>query len=128
VRRASGFTLIEFMVAFVIVGIVAAVAISTYQNHIIRANRSAAEQFMLTIADRQTQYLLDARSYAPSIGGGGLNLTPPTTVANNYTVAIALTAGPPPGYLITATPIGRQAGDGGLTLDSTGQKLPADKW
>ena len=116
------------MVAFVIVGIVAAVAISTYQNHIIRANRSAAEQFMLTIADRQTQYLLDARSYAPSIGGGGLNLTPPTTVANNYTVAIALTAGPPPGYLITATPIGRQAGDGGLTLDSTGQKLPADKW
>ena len=129
VRRASGFTLIEFMVTFVIVGIVAAAAISTYQNYIIRANRSAAEQFMLTIADRQTQYLLDARSYAPSIGGGGLNLTPPTTVANNYTVAIALTAGPPPGYLITATPIsGRQAGDGGLTLDSTGQKLPADKW
>jgi type IV pilus assembly protein PilE len=128
VRRASGFTIVELMVTLVIVGIIASAAFSTYQNQIIRANRSAAEQFMLTIADRQTQYLLDARSYASSIGAGGLNLTPPATVANNYTVTIALTAGPPPGYLITATPIGRQARDGGLTLDSTGQKLPVDKW
>ena len=128
VRRASGFTIVELMVTLVIVGIIAAAAFSTYQNQIIRVNRSAAEQFMLTIADRQMQYLLDARSYASSIGAGGLNLTPPTTVANNYAVTIVLTAGPPPGYLITATPIGRQAKDGGLSLDSTGQKLPVDKW
>jgi type IV pilus assembly protein PilE len=124
----AGFTLIELLVACVIVGILATAAFSTYQTQVRRATRSAAEQFMLTIADRQTQYLLDARAYASSIGAGGLNLAPPTTVVNNYNVTITLVAGPPPGYLVTATPIGRQAGDGALTLDSTGQKLPVDKW
>jgi type IV pilus assembly protein PilE len=127
-RIDAGFTLIELLVACAVVGVLATAAFSTYQNQVRKATRSAAEQFMLTIADRQTQYLLDARAYASAIGAGGLNLTPPITVVNNYNVTITLVAGPPPGFLITATPIGRQAGDGALTLDSTGQKLPIDKW
>ena len=127
-RPAFGFTLIELLVTFVIVGIITTAAYSTYQKSIIRANRSAAEQFMVDIANRQTQYVMDARNYADSIGSGGLNINPSSTVTNNYNVTIALTAGPPPGYVITATPIGRQTQDGALTLDDTGQKLPADKW
>ena len=127
-RLELGFTLIELLVTSVIVGILATAAYSTYQKSIIRANRSAAEQFMVDIANRQTQYLMDARSYANSIGSGGLGLNPSSTVTNNYNVTIALSAGPPPGFVITATPIGRQTPDGALTLDDTGQKLPADKW
>ncbi|NIO41260.1 MAG: hypothetical protein GTO41_14440 [Burkholderiales bacterium] len=58
----------------------------------------------------------------------GLGLNIPDRVAEHYAITIALTAGPPPGYVITATPGGNQATDGVLTLSSGGDKLPLDKW
>ena len=128
--RASlgAFTLIELVVTIAIVGILAAIAYPAFVNHVIKGNRSAAQQFMLDIANAQAQYQLDARAYSNVIGTGGLGLSPTTAAASNYTFAIALSAGPPPGYVITATPIGRQAQDNALTLDSAGTKSPANKW
>ena len=126
--RARAFTLVELIVTVALIGIVAAIAYPAYVNQVVKGNRSAAQQFMLDIATAQAQYQIDARSYTAVIGTGGLNLSPTSAASSNYTFAIALTAGPPPGYLITATPSGRQAQDGALTLDSTGSKTPANKW
>lgn len=130
--KSRGFTLIEVMVVVVVIGILAAIAYPSYEQYIIRANRSAAQQFMLSIANRQEQYRLDARSYADQIGAVacGLNLTAPPELATRYTFAITTNATCPDGttYLITATAIGRQAVDGPLTLDNQGVKSPADKW
>ncbi len=123
-----GYTLIELVVTVSVLGFLSVLAYSSFTQYIIKANRSAAEQFMLDIASRQADYLIDARTYANSIGAGGLNLSTPSNVSSNYSFAITLTAGPPAGFLITATPIGRQAQDGALTLDDTGQKLPNGKW
>jgi type IV pilus assembly protein PilE len=52
----------------------------------------------------------------------------PAEASGKYTFAIALVAGPPPTFTITATATGKQASDGNLTLNSLGQKTPAEKW
>jgi len=127
-RRAAGVTLIELLVVVVMIAILAAVAYPSYQSHVIRANRSVAQQFMMTIGNRQEQYNLDANSYTATIGTGGLGLTVPAEIAGRYTFAITVTGGPPPGYTVTATAIGPQASDGPLTLRSDGTKSPPTKW
>ena len=142
-ERNRGITLIELMIVIAVIGILAAVAYPSYEAYIIRANRSAAQQLMLKIASREEQYRLDAKSYTATLGGtAGLNIveqgwdcTSNTAQCTNgnYTVTVALVAGPPPGYTITAVGSTRQkngpGGDGAdLTLNDLGTKTPADKW
>lgn len=124
--KQQGFTLIEVMVVVVIVAILAAVAIPSYRNHLIRTNRAAAEAFMLKVANTEEQYILDARTYTKTLSTGGLNLTTPTDVGANYSFSIQINTAFTPGYAITATPTGPQAtGDttcGIIALDQTGSK------
>jgi type IV pilus assembly protein PilE len=116
-----------------VVGILAAIAFPSYQNHVRRGNRASAQSAMMQIADREAQYLLDARNYTVSTTAlADLNYTLPTDVASKYTITITNstlgnTPTSPPTYLITATPIagGPQVPDGVLTLDNTGAKTRA---
>jgi type IV pilus assembly protein PilE len=128
--QETGFTLIELMITVAVVAILAAIALPSYQQYIIRANRSAVQQFMLDIANREEQFMLDARSYTATIGAGGLNMTAPAEVAGKYTVTVVAPAATPPAFTITATPAagGPQTADGNLTLNNLGAKTPAAKW
>ena len=129
----GGFTLIELMVTVAIVAILAAVAIPNYSSYIVRSNRAAAKQFVLTVANKQEQYILDARQYGTAIFGtaaGSLNLPQPTDT-NRYDFTLDACAAPCTTYMIRATPkaaFAPQVADGELTLDNVGTKLPADKW
>lgn len=128
-RRSGGFTLIEMMTVVAIIGILSAIAYPSYLNYVKRANRSAAQQFMLDVTSREQQYLLDARSYTATIGTGGLNMTVPTQVSPYYTMAVVVdNTATPPTFTITATAIGSQISDGNLTLNNLGQKTPSSKW
>lgn len=128
-KHIKGFTLIELMVVVAVVAILAAVAIPSYQDYIIKSNRAAAQAFMVSVDNREKQYFLDARAYTDVLGTGGLGMIEPDNVSKFYTITIA-TSSPPPTFTITATPRTgvSQASDGNLTLDSTGAKTPAGKW
>lgn len=125
--KNKGFSLIEIMVALAIMGVLAAIAVPSYNNYTRTANMKAAQQFMYQIANQEEQYLLDARTYTATIGAGGLGLTEPQELAGKYTFAVAIGAIPPT-YTITATPVGGMAGTSTFTLDSTGVKAPAGEW
>ena len=133
-RRSAGFTLIELMIAVVVVAILAAIAYPSYDSYMKRARRSDAQQLIQKIATRESQYLLDARSYLATIGGANsLNITSDgwtcaaTCTNGHYTVSVAVdNTATPPTYTITGAPSSTsQASDGNLTLDSTGAKTRA---
>lgn len=124
-KHSAGFTLIELMIVVVIVGILASVALPAYREHVIRGNRAAAQAMMMDLANREQQYMMSNRVYADD---ADLAYTLPDEVVDNYTADITVGTDTVPSFLITFTAIDAQAGDGNLTLDSEGTKMPAEKW
>jgi len=125
----KGFTLIELMITVAIIGILAAIALPSYQQYVIRANRSAAQSQMMDIANREQQFLLADRAYADKATLVASGYALPTEVSAKYGYAVTVdNAATPPTYTITFTPTGTQSSDGDLTLNSVGVKSPSDKW
>jgi type IV pilus assembly protein PilE len=128
--RQHGFSLIELLIAVVIVAILSAIAFPSYQGYLRKGSRAAAQALLIDVANRQAQYLLDARNYAVGPGAlAALNITLPTEVANFYSIAVENASGgttptTPPSFLVKATPIAgtRQEVDGELKLGHDGGK------
>ena len=128
-KQTSGFTLIELMITVAIIGILASIAYPSYQQYVIRGNRSAAQSQMMDIANREQQFLLADRAYADKATLENSSYALPAEVSTKYSYDIDVdNAATPPTYIITFTAIGSQASDGNLTLDGTGVKTPANKW
>lgn len=124
----KGFTLIELMIVVAIIAILSAIAVPNYQNYLVKSRRSAAEQYLMTLANKEEQYLLDNRTYTTDKSALGY-ASDPTDVSTYYSVGIVLPA-TGVGYTITAQPKspGPQAADGAVSVDNTGAKTPAGKW
>ena len=132
-QRIRGFTLLEIMIVVAIVGILAAIVLPSYQNQVRKANRSAAQQFLMDVATKEQQILMDTRSYVavtdgnfgnkPSDGSPGVGIPQPPATSGKYTFAVAVVnTATQPTFTITATAINGQAVDGNLTLDQSGTK------
>lgn len=128
IYRISGFSLIELMVAVVIVGILAAIAMPSYSNYVIRGSRAAAQTELLEMASLQEKIYLNSNAYTASVNtayngtsAGGLGRTTGQTSDNKY--ALALSGGGQT-YTLTATPVAGtgQAGNGCLTIQENGMR------
>jgi len=129
-RRNSGFTLIELMITVVIIAILVAVAYPSYTRYIARSNRTAAQSYLMDLAQREQQYLLDVRSYADYATITGVDAIP-QNVAAQYKIEVK-PATPTTTFEIWATPwpgsIQAVNNEPVLKITNTGDKIPADKW
>jgi type IV pilus assembly protein PilE len=130
---SKGFTLIELMIVVVVIAILGAIGYPSYTSYIKRGQRSSAQQLMSDIANKEQQYLLDAKQYTTALDSTGLNMsadgwtcTAAACTNTRYSVAVAVdNAATPPTFTVTATPTTIQASDGYLTLNQSMQKTRA---
>ena len=61
--KSSGFTLIELLVVVAILGIIAAIGITSYNGYVAGAKRKSAENVMQQISLGQTEYYSDMGDY-----------------------------------------------------------------
>lgn len=128
-QSEKGFTLIELMITVAVIAVLAAIALPSYRQHVIRGNRSAAKAAMMDIANREQQILLANRRYAAKDALVATGYAPPAEILDDYDWNVVAPAGGSPTFTITFTPKGAQAADGAaLTLDDRGNKAPSAKW
>ena len=61
--RQTGFTLIELMITIVIIGVIAAIALPSYQSSVRKSKRTEAKTELLQVMARQEQYFSETRKY-----------------------------------------------------------------
>ena len=141
--RIGGFSLVELLVTVVIVGILATIAIPSFNNYVIRSSRAAVQTEMLDLASLQEKVFLNSNCYTssvtmayngtsainnctatPVVTTGGLGRTTGLTNDGKNTLSIT-TGGTQQTFTITATPVvGKtQANDGNISISENGQKL-----
>lgn len=118
--KQQGFTLIEVMIVVMILGIISAIALPSYQEHVRRANRSEGMAFLQDVAARQERYFAQNNTYVTDIANvGKLGLSGTTSETGKYSLTIAATNN----YTLTATPASfSDPKCGNLTLNALGTK------
>ncbi|MEY4642227.1 MAG: hypothetical protein RLZZ227_2221 [Pseudomonadota bacterium] len=129
--KARGFTMTELLISMAIVGIIAAIALPSYQNATRRSNRTDAQITMARVATLQERYFFQNNSYAANFSDMIAGMSPGDALASddgNYVVSLTLTGGGT-GWSLTANAVGGQVNDlecAALTLTSLGAKTALD--
>lgn len=121
--KSTGFSLIEIMIAVVIVGILGSIAYPSFVNQMQQTRRADCEAALMQLAGAMERDFSRNNQYQNLIGAGNFsNQCPIDGGTPSYILGYqALTATT---YTLQATPSGAQAGDdcGTLTLTNTLQK------
>jgi type IV pilus assembly protein PilE len=109
-KKSDGFTLIELLIVVAIVGILAAIALPSYNQYIVRGKLTEAYSNLLAIRVQSEQYFQDNRTYAGMPCSTTNNryfaytCTPPAPTATTYTIhAIGIAATDVAGLEFTIT-------------------------
>lgn len=126
-KRNEGFSLVELMITVVIIAVLASLAYPSYQRYVVRANKAAAQEYILEVSSLQHQFMLDNRGYAGDLAT--LGSAPIARVSDNYTVTIVnvLNTASPPTFTVQAVPVvgSVQADSDTLTVNHLNQKNAA---
>jgi type IV pilus assembly protein PilE len=122
-RASHGMSLIELVIAMVIVGILASIAIPSYQSYVLKSHRTEAKTALLDLASMEERYFSTQNVYSALTTDLGYAGMWPVTVGSGYyqvqqpvlVPAVAPTAAVPGGtpatYTFVATPLGVQVND-----------------
>jgi type IV pilus assembly protein PilE len=100
-RKAQGFSLIELMIVVAIIGILAAIAIPNYNEHVTRSRITEAVATLSDMRVRLEQYFQDNRQYTGACVAGTLAPLPAAT--SNFTFECTTACGGAAGNSLTAT-------------------------
>jgi type IV pilus assembly protein PilE len=101
----AGVTLLELMAVVIVVGILGVIALPSYRQYALRAQRTDAKSALLRLATNQERFYLANRRYGatadlPALGfptasseQGGYALTVPTADAITYTATATAVSG-----------------------------------
>ncbi|WP_048328614.1 type IV pilin protein [Stutzerimonas stutzeri] len=123
-RKPSGFTLIEMMIVVAIMGIMAAIAIPSYQEYVFRGNRTEGIALLNDAAARQERYYAQNNKYAVSVNDLGIQAS-----SKNGLYALNVSTASVNTYTLVSEAKGAQLKDvkcGNLALDQAGNRF--QKW
>ncbi|WP_341678966.1 type IV pilin protein [Niveibacterium sp. SC-1] len=129
-KTNRGFTLIELMITVAIIGILAAIAMPSYTEHVRSGKRGVAKADLAEIAQFMERYYTENNTYASATRP--FDRSPrETSATKNYDISFSGTPDAST-FSLQAVPTGPMSGDrcGTLTLNQAGAKSAAqtDCW
>ncbi len=114
-RRLQGFTLIEVMITVAIIGILAAIAIPSYRDYVLRGQIVDATNGLAAMRANMERHFQDNRTYE-TVGTGATAVTTPCAVdaskrkAGSFTLACKTGTPTATTYVLEATGSGSTSG------------------
>ncbi len=129
-KRDKGFTLIEILIALVVLGILMSIALPGYNSQVTRSRRSDCMGVMLGFAQAMEKHRAVNYTYQGAADGGDDTGPPASTLhpdqcpiegtaLYNLTIEEATATE----FTLEADPVGAQDGDGALSINELGQRF-----
>ncbi len=131
-KRESGFTLIEILIALVVLGLLMSIALPSYNSQVTRSRRSDCMGVMLGFAQAMEKYRAVNYTYLGAADGGADTGAPADTlhpaqcpIDGDALYNLTIQAATATSFTLDATPVagGAQASDGALRINNLGQRF-----
>ncbi|WP_372880683.1 type IV pilin protein [Psychromonas sp.] len=120
----KGFSLIELMIVVAIVGILAMVAYPSYTDSVRQSRRADGQAALLGLAQAMERFYTTNGTYVGAASGGVptiFSTKAPIDGSDTY-YNLKINSATGSAYELAAEAVNAQAGDGTLTLKSTGER------